>query len=203
MSNSSLSSTKIIKFWDWFSSNCHKFGDNFENFELLNELDIQVSQLGNFNWEVGPGKVNPNALVISPNGDFELLNQTKKIIANAKECIGWEYYYANPIKEWNLVFDFKLNSGVQIIVDASNWKYILLGYDDGMFSIIIEAPNLSAFIKRDRHTAAEIVLDGVLGEEERMNTICDIEVVEKLDKGYDGRTSDIKNISKHLNSMKN
>lgn len=192
---------KIEKFWNWFSENCQNFGIDFSNTALLETLDTKISDLGDFTWEVGPGKTADNALVISPNGDLELLTYSKEIIANAKNCTGWEYYYAKPAKQWELVFNFETTSGEQIEIDASNWEYVLLKYEDGMFEIILKAVNINGLGDDDKLMSAEILLDGIIGEELRMTTICSIDVVQEFEEGYRNKSSKIKNLSNHINSL--
>ena len=191
----------IKEFWNWFSENCQKFDNDFENTDLLYELDKRITDLGVFSWEIGPGKTSPNALVISPNGDIDLLPYTKDIIGQAKTCLGWEYYYAKPPKEWDLIFDFETSNGVQVHVDASLWEYVLLRYEDGMFEIIIKATNIKELNENDKLAIAEMLLDGVIGEELRMTSICLIEIVEEFENEYDDKASNIENLSKHINSL--
>jgi hypothetical protein len=192
---------KIRQFWEWFSQNCHDFGVSFDNTILLSELDDWISRLGNFSWEIGPGKTKENALVISPNGDIELLQETKEIVKSARDCNGWEYYYAKPPKEWELIFDFETTDETMIEVNASEWQYCLIKYEDGMFEIIIRATDLNGLHDTDKLTAAEITLDGVLGEELRMQTICEIDVVEEFEETYQKKASNIKNLPDHLKAI--
>lgn len=192
---------KIRKFWIWFYENCQNFGTDYSNTELLDILDTKISELGNLTWEVGPGKTANDALVISPNGDLELLPYTKEIIANAKECTDWEYYYAKPPKQWGLIFDFETTDSNQIEINASIWEYVLLKYKDGMFEIIIKAVNIDALSADDKLTAAEILLDGILGEELRMTAICSINIVLQFEEVYKNKASNIKNLSNHINSL--
>jgi len=203
MVNDTVNNLKIRQFWEWFFENCQKFGASFENEELLESLDNWISQLGDFSWEVGPGKAKDNALVISPHGDHDLLQNTKQIIAGAKDCEGWEFYYAKPPKEeeWELIFTFETTEGEMVDVDASPWEYTLLKYDDGMLEIIIKAPDLRELDESDKQIAAEIVLDGVLGEEVRMRTICRIEVVDEFDRPYRDKAGNIKYLSEHVKSL--
>jgi hypothetical protein len=189
---------KISQFWEWFFKNCKDFGVNFDNAILLAELDDRISKLGNFSWEIGPGREKDNALVISPNGDADLLEETKEIIKKARNCSGWEYYYAKPPKKWELVFDFETSNETFIEVNASEWQYVLLQYEDGMFEIIIRATNLNGLNETDKLTAAEITLDGVLGEELRMQAICEIDVVEEFEEIYKGKASNIKSLPDHV-----
>lgn len=193
---------KIIgQFWEWFSNHCHDFGDNFDNTILLGQLDEWINRLGNFSWEIGPGKKKENSLVISPNGDSGLLRETKKIIASAQDCIGWEYYYAKPPKDWELIFDFQTADETTLEVNASEWQYCLLKYEDGMFEIIIKAADLNGLRDTDKLTAAEIALDGILGEEFRMQTICEIDVVEEFEKPYQNKANNIKSLLNHLKAV--
>ena len=192
---------KVKQFWEWFLENCQNFGVDFDNTELLEELDEWIRRLGDFSWEVGPVNAKGNALVISPNGDADLLDVTKEIIKNAKECVGWEYYYAKPVKEWGLIFDFETNEGDLVEVDASKWEYVLLEYEDGLFEIIIKASDLRQLDESDGQVAAEVLLDGVLGEEMRIQTICAIDVVEEFDKEYREKAGNIKNLPEHVKAL--
>jgi hypothetical protein len=201
MGNNRINLTEVKGFWDWFSQNCQKFGSNFENTILLDELDERVNKLGDFSWEVGPGRVKENLLVISPNGNLDLLQDTREIIANSIECSDWEYYYAKPPKQWDLIFDFEMSDGNQIEIDASQWTYVLLKYADGMFTIIIKGQHLKQLNDDNKLTAAEIVLDGVLGEEIRIQKICEIDVVEEFESSYQNRASNIKELPNHFKTV--
>jgi hypothetical protein len=198
-----MDTLKVRQFWEWFSENCQNFGADFDNVELLERLDNWVAQLGDFSWEVGPGKAKDNAFVISPNGDEDLLQDTKLIISNAKVCEGWEYYYAKPPKEkeWNLTFSLETSEGEEVEVDASQWEYTLLEYEDGMFEIIVKASDLRQLDETNKQVAAEILLDGVLGEEVRMQTICEIDVVDEFEEPYRAKAGNIKNLPDHLKTL--
>jgi hypothetical protein len=198
-----MKTLKVKQFWDWFSANCQDFGADFDNVKLLESLDRWVTQLGDFSWEVRPGKIKGNALVISPNGNEDLLQDTKLIINSAKACEGWEYYYAKPPmeREWNLSFSLETNEEEIVDIDASQWEYVLLEYEDGMFEIIVKAPDLQQLDELDKQAAVEILLDGVLGEEARMETICEIEVVDEFEEQYRAKAGNIKNLSNHIETL--
>lgn len=201
MENHRVDAFKIKQFWEWFSKNCQNFGIDFDNAVLLEELDEWISRLGDFSWEVGPGKTKENGLVISPNGSADLLQDTKEIIKNAKDCTGWEYYYAKPVKEWELIFDFETSEEEIVEVDASKWEYVLLQYEDRMLEIIIQASDLCQLDESDKQAATEILLDGVLGEETRIQTICAIDVVEEFENEYREKAGNIKNLPAHLKAL--
>jgi hypothetical protein len=196
--NNRLNNSEVVEFWNWFTKNCQDFGSDFDNTSLLEELDVRIKRLGNFSWEIGPGKTQENSLVISPNGDLELLPFTKKIIASAKNCERWEYYYAKPPKEWEFKFEYSISSGVKLEVDASKWKYVLLRYEDELFQIIIKSLHLTYISHEDKLAIAEIVLDGILGEEMRMQTIAEINLVEDFEILYRNKASNITDLLNHL-----
>jgi len=194
---------KIREFWSWFFNNCDKFGKNFSNDELLKELDKKVLLLGNgeLDWEIGPGKIKENALVISPNGNHELLPFTKEIIDNAKERENWEYYYAIPPKNWKLIFYFETNVKTKIRVDASKWQYILLKYEDNSFDIIIKVIDLPKLSQDDKLSIDEILLIGILGEELRLEYIEEIKIVNKFKISDLKNASSIQTLSDHFNQL--
>ncbi len=198
-----MNTLKVKQFWNWFSENCQDFGADFDNTNLLESLDRWVTQLGDFSWEVRPGKVKDNALIISPNGDDDLLQDTKLIVNSAKTCEGWEYYYAKPPmeKEWDLTFSIETNEKEIVDIDASQWEYVLLEYEDGMFEIIVKASDLQQLDESDEQTAVEILLDGILGEETRMRTICGVDVVEEFEEHYQDKAGTIRNLSSHIKTL--
>jgi len=196
-----LNKQEINKFWDWFYKNSQNFGDKFENKRLLAELEARVTRLGPFSWEVGPCEVEKNALVISPNGDQELLKYSKAVVAYAKPCPDWEFHYSKPPKKWDLKFDFKRIEGKNVPIDPSPWQYMLAQYEDETFEIIIKSTPLLDLNDDDKLSVAEIVLDGILGEEVRIEQISYIDVVDEFeDKNERGATS-ITFLASHLASL--
>jgi len=87
-------------------------------------------------------------------------------------------------------------------VNALQWEYVLLEYEDGMLEVIIKAPELDHLDDSDRQVAAEILLDGLVGEEVRIQRICVIDVVETFEEPYQKKASEIKNLSDHIKSLK-
>ena len=202
MELNSVSISKIMMFWEWFSKISKDFGSNLENIDLLDELDERVNELGDFSWEIGPGKIKENLLVISPNGDPELLQETKRIVNHAPPCDEWEFYYAKQPKEWELKFEYNTEDGKQIEIDASEWEYALLRYEDGMFAIIIKASyHLRSLSDDDQLMAAEIVLDGELGEEMRIQSICEIDIVGAFDTSQESNAGEIRGIANRLKKL--
>lgn len=196
-----ISKIDINMFWDWFSKNCIDLGENFDNEKVLTELDDKLMDLGGFAWEIGPGTRCENQLVISPGGDLNLLPITKEIVSYAKIIPGWEFHYAKPPKEWDFLFDYEKDNGEVINIDASNWQYVLLRYEDGGFEVIIQTRDLDGLSEDDKLVASEILLDGILGEEIRMLHISCIDVVKNFDNQHIGKSSAIKYIDSHLKTL--
>lgn len=165
-------------------------------------MDKRISSLGDFTWELGPGLHSSNMLVISPCGELSLLEETKKIISYSPKCKGWDFFYAKPPKDWDLIFDFYRDSGERIEVDASTWEYVLLKYDDGMFEILIKCENVDSSLSIDeRQIACEILLDGILGEELRTLRFEVIEVVDSFESKYQNKVLNIKSLSSRSVSL--
>lgn len=193
---------QINSFWEWFSQNCNHFGNNFENESLLNELDEKILSLGNFSWEVGPGQIKSNQLVISPNGELNMLPYAKEIIEYRKsnECLDWEFYYAKPPKKWEykLLYSYK---ECELVIDISKWEYVLLQYEDGLLEIILKVPTDLDLEYDDQLAIADISLDSILGEEIRMIYIERIEIVHSFSNELESKASNIKTLNSVVNKL--
>jgi hypothetical protein len=165
------------EFWAWFAPIADDLAESFDAPTILEELDRRIMDLGNYAWEIGPGLREENALVISPGGDRNLLTATREIVAQAPAIEGWEFHPAKPPKRWNLVFDMDTGNESQMRIDASKWRCALRRDEEGDLEVVIEAPNLADLDEEHRRWAGEIVLDGILGEETRLETIDRVEVV--------------------------
>lgn len=189
----------IKDFWKWFSTLADRLATDYENKSILDTLNKKVLELGDFSWELGAGVQKENAFTISPNGDPDLLKQTKLIISLAPEFSAWELYSSKQPKQWELLFEIELESK-SIIIDANKWKYVLFKFPDQTFDILIECLKLFELDEDNRIYAVEIALDGVIGEEERINRIGNIEVVSNADK-YASRLTEFKDLKMHLQSL--
>ena len=167
----------ILTFWNWFTKNSVKLqSDNYDQ-DILDELDRTVSNWG-FGWEIGPGLSKENSLTISPNGDKNLLGKTKEIIDKAPQLDNWEFYSAKQSKKnWHLAK--LLDTDLQI--DASNWTYVLLKYEDEKIEILLKADTLTKLDDELKELVADLILTNLLGEELKIEKIDFIDIVEKFD----------------------
>ncbi len=172
----------ISELWAWFADRAELLARNTRNEAMHAELDARVSALGPLVWEIGPGLVKPNAFVVSPDGDRELLPLTTQIIAAAPPLADWEWHAARPPKQWNLTFELRADEASRSI-DASRWRYVLYDLGDDVFELTVYALFTEDLRDELRQAAVEIVLQGVLGERRRMSNIRRYDVKVTLDPG--------------------
>lgn len=193
--------TKIRELWNWFANVSDKLANDLEDQELLDQLDEKVSKLGEIAWELGPGEKRECALTLTPDGDPDWLPMTQRAVAMAPELARWEFYPARQKKRWELQFSMEAGNGRILDVDARSWRYVLLRFPEGTFDIVLEQPNLADVDEDDRYAAAVIVLDGVLGEANRLLSIEGIEPTEVLPPEQSKKANSIKVLNDHLRSL--
>lgn len=196
------SDEKINALWSWFSAVSTRLAENYENQDLLDELEDRVSALGEVSWELGPGIAKECALTLSPDGDPGKLAVTQRAVAMAPELPSWEFYPARQKKEWELQFSVDGSDGRVLEVDARPWRYVLLRFPDGTFDIVIEQANLADVDQEDRYTAAVIVLDGILGEATRLLAIQVIEPTDALSTEQSKKANSISVLEDHFSSLR-
>jgi hypothetical protein len=198
-----LNDTKIENLWRWFVANENQIIDSFQNESLANyiveNLDNLILDFGMFTWEIGSGKVKPWFLTISPNGDRDLIRVSQKIIEHAPNLDDWEFNYCKPAKDWDrkfIIYDSNMN---EQNIDASNWKYVMLRNEDGMIDLILEAMNITHWDHDTARTAADIIVTSEIGEETKIQKILSVDIVDKLERQYNSRKTEIQYLKKHLN----
>ena len=198
-----LNDTKIENLWRWFVANENQIIDSFQNESLVNHivenLDNLILDFGMFTWEIGPGKVKPWFLTISPNGDRDLIGVSQKIIEQAPNLDDWEFNYCKPAKDWDRKFIIYDSNMHEQNIDASNWKYVMLRNEDGMIDLILEAKNITHLDHDTARTAAEIIVTSEIGEETKIQKILSVDIVNKLERQYNSRKTEIQYLKKHIN----
>jgi len=184
---------EILNFWEWFVVNKDKLESDCYDPPILQQLDKTISSW-DLNWEIGPGQSKENSLTISPKGRPVLLPLTEQIISKAPKLDKWQFYSTKqPKPNWHLL---ELNQD-NISVNASQWKYVLLKYDDEKIEVLLKADDLLKYDKGTKELIVEIVLMNLLGERMFMERVDYFDVVDKFDS-EDGIT-EIKYLPKHLN----
>jgi hypothetical protein len=179
----------VRDFWSWFSTIADALGEDFEDRALRDELDARVSALEEgLTWELGPGPHGEHVLAVSPDGERALLPAAERVVASAPPVPGWR-------------FSIEGDDGGTIDVDATQWKYVLFRWKDGMFDVLVEARGLEERTEGDRHRVAAILLDGILGERRRLRTFADIEAVNVLPPDLVSKASNVGVLRDHLDRI--
>ncbi|MBK9266188.1 MAG: hypothetical protein IPM54_41170 [Polyangiaceae bacterium] len=192
---------KIVEFWRWFQTIANDLAANFENERLLVELDERVSELGDVLWELGPGKTEENALVITPDGSKDWLPVTQHIVELAPRIAGWEFQSARLPRDWDMQFSIESAGGTHLDIDARPWRYVLFKYPDDTFDIVLEQNNLHSVSDDDRYAAAVVLLDGTLGERRRLALLGGIEAVETFSADLARKANPMHHLVQHLDSL--
>ncbi len=193
--------TKIHDFWAWFATAAHRFEADEPEADAIAELDSRVAELGELVWELGPGIEAKYALVLSPDGDAELLPLSRALIAEAPALADWEFHPARPPKQWKLRFSIEGEHGQTTHVDARSWRYVLLKYPDGTYDVIIEQPNAVGMDEDQQWLACILLLDGLLGEATRLTFIGDVTPVLRLSPEHAEKATPIEGMPAHLESL--
>ncbi len=189
-------STKIIEFWTWFESTAVSLRNNFQNALILEQLDARIRELDpSLSWEIGPGSNETCQFVISPNLDVSLREKAREIIDHAPVLAGWEFYSARRPKDWNYHVVIKRQEGKdQLALNASDWKFVLLKYPDGIHEVLLQANNLPSLDDDERWQAAAVVLESILGEELLMDRIDEFQLVDQLEPRFEASKRPIREL---------
>jgi len=181
----------IEAFWKWFATISPRLAASDTDPTLLDALSKRVALLGeDLHWEFGPGRTEEHAFVISPDGDKRWLATTRYIVERAPVLAGWQFHPAKPPKQWDLKVSIE-----GIAYDANPWRYVLYAFPDDTYDIVVEQNNVADL----RPLAANIVVDGLLGEDVRLEIIGDIDVVDALD---DQEGISIEHLAAHVRSLR-
>jgi len=193
-----MNSDKIENFWKWFIANEQQIIEAVERESatehFIENLDNLILDMGMFTWEIGPGKINPWVLTISPNGDKDLIKVSQKIMEEAPNLKNWEFNYSKPAKDWNRKFVLYDDNMDEQHIDASQWNYVALKYDDGMIDLILEAHNIEQLDSETSLTAADLLVVGEIGEETKIDWVLSIEIVNQLESEHASRKTHIQNL---------
>jgi hypothetical protein len=193
---------KYKQFWSWFVQNRQLFEQDRISDQSVELIDQEISSLGDFAWEIGPGRQKSLSLTISPGGDPILLSTTKKIISYAPILDNWEFNYAKPTKEWDNYFDVIVN-GKEVGVDISQWEYVLFRSNENSYDIEIKLVNIPEAVMSEEdevlYGIVEMVLESIIGEEKRLERIDHLEILK--DDAIEKNASSILNLNKHLDTL--
>jgi hypothetical protein len=197
-----------MRFWQWFVANKDRIESLFESQDtegVIAEIDSRVKGINSgLQWEIGPGRSKPFAFAFSLSGDAALLELTKEAAQIAPRIDKWEILPAKPPKHgWNLTFEMS-NRRQQIVrIDASKWDYYLTAFSNGsFFDLVFVAGNLQGLDSAARRIAAQIVAEGILGEEILLRLVDRIELRTGVPSDVRNRLSPIMVLAEHFSNVR-
>lgn len=194
------SDERVRSFWAWFEQVAPTLASQLDEQEAIAELDRRVSDLGDFAWEVGPGFSARHMLAISPDGEVDLLEVTRAIVAMAPNMSGWEFYSSRQPRPLT-AFTLERVGGQRVQVDPRTWRYVLFRHPDGVFDLVVEMADLAEASDEEKYSAAVVFADASLGEGVRLRLIREIEPVSALPPDMARRANSASHLAAHLASL--
>ena len=198
---------KISDFWSWFEENETRIKECIENDiisekEFVNEkLNDFILSIGLFTWEIGINEKGSWFLTISPNGNKDLLQLSRKIIRGAPANNTWLFHSGKPAKNWDRIIRVYDNKLDQTHIDSSEWYFYSFARNDGIIELIIEAENSGHLDEDTAHSAADYFVNNELGEAKRIELFAPIKIVSELEPAYAENKQPISNFKNHIEAM--
>jgi len=180
----------ISAFWLWFEDNLAHLrnvlsdpGHPSRDY-VVDSLNNHLLAIGTFTWDIEAGHSRRWSLTISPNGNSELLQLSKEIVAMAPNLADWEFYYAKQPSRPELVltvWDEEMN---QQTVDANPWTYVLISVTGSCYDLLIEANNAAHIDEETLQTTADHLVTALMGEEAKITGIRSINLTDELSAAY-------------------
>jgi hypothetical protein len=167
---------EVVAFWQWFEVACSKFQPAALDSARINELESRLKRLGDFDWEIGPGGKQKFMLSFSPKGDARLLLFLRTVVDHAPILNDWEFHAGKPARKWDISFSIE-SGGQSKFVDGKSWQVVVYRFPDGVCDLVFMAPTSPDLSQQEKDLAASIIVDGELGESQRMEMVNVIEVV--------------------------
>jgi len=184
------SNNNIFAFWSWLEDNLGRIRtvlldpSHPDREYVVSSLDQHILAIGTFTWDIEKGMHRPWSLTISPNGDPDLLEQTKAIVEQAPDLADWEFYPAHQPKKQDFAFTVYDEEMNQQSVDANPWHYVLIPAGGRQHTLLIEAGNCPHLDDNTLYAAVNHLVTCLLGEETKIHRIADIEIVDELDEEH-------------------
>lgn len=175
-----LISQACARFWTWFAP-AVATRQSFDDEGFIDELEGHLRQIDpRLSWEIGPGETQPHRLAISPSLRSDLVPVARQVARAAPRIRGWEVVVGRPQRIWRPVFTIVTSDGESRDVDATDWRYALLRYEDGSTELVVLASNLE-LAADDRWTAVALVVESLLGELNAIDLLADLSIEQEVD----------------------
>lgn len=176
----------IRAFWDWFRGRV-AVGLDPDDPRIVPEFERHLAAIHpDLSWEIGPGSRARNALAISPSGDLALRPLADSVVSSAPSIRNWEVHSGRQRREWSPEFRIELKSGGVVAVDATDWKFALLRYPDGVHELVILASH-SGLEGDALHSAVSFVVESALGEYDAMGLLDSLTIDVEEDPRLQGK----------------
>lgn len=197
----------IQAFWRWFLHNESIIKECIEN-EHSEEREYVVDQLnehilahGMLTWDIGLNDDNNWFLLLSPNGNPDMLEVSEKIMELAPDHTSWIFHASRPAKNWDRTFTVYNQEMDVVEIDASDWHYLIFDDEDEKFELLFEAKNISKLHPEEAETAAEQFVIHEIGEAARIRHISTIEVVHSFDSDVETLKASVAELNAHLGEV--
>lgn len=204
MGNMNLNSDAIELFWQWFVKNEKLIKDCIENEHsthkelVVDQMNEHILGLGMLTWDLGLNEDNNWFLMLSPNGDKEMLNVSQRIISDAPEHMDWLFYASRPPKSWNRTFKVYNASFDEVHIDASEWHYLIFEDEDEKLVLVLEAQSISHLDDELADNVGEQFVIHELGELPWMFHISSVEIVSSVEIEHETMKNHVSDLSEHL-----
>jgi hypothetical protein len=192
---------RVADFWERLIELLNSIKSDPENNELINRIDKFISDTTEYDWEYGPSSKTEFYFCLSPNLREDLIEEVERIISLAPKIDGWEFIAGKPRKDEIVPWLMLDDNNLEIMVDPSNWRFILYKFKDNTFDIDVKLNDLNGSLDF-QYMAINILLTNALGEKEFMKWIKGINIVTEFAGGPESKTIPIKDIyrviSRHM-----
>lgn len=167
-----MSLHRIPDFWNWFEDNLATIRavllepSHPDREYVVNSLDHYILSIGMFSWDIEAGREKKWRLIISPNGDEELLELSVEIVAQAPQLMDWEFHPAKPPRPQALQFEVYDEAMDLQPVDARSWQFVLQpAREEKRFLLHVVAAPARGLSDETLNKAVSYLVTCLLGEE--------------------------------------
>jgi hypothetical protein len=176
-----FTTTKEDNFWKWFENNSDKLlASKNETGPITEELTYELKKVNsNLVYEMAAIKIGEKTeFTISADGNKTAIDAVNKLFEKRPNLKDWE------IKSFrqrnNVVFNFEMND---LVIKGDETKYLIAKDEDSQkIGILLFFPNFTEDKRQIFGRAANIFLDGIIGEYDVMTNVEFVEV-----SGYDSQ----------------
>lgn len=199
-----LNKDSIDCFWQWFVKNERTIKECIENKHsthrnlVIDQMNEHILSFGILTWDLGLNDDDNWFLMLSPNGNKDMLKISQRIMEEAPQHMDWLFYATKPPKDWNRQFSVYDNYHDEQLIDASDWHYLIFEDEEGKLAIVIEAKNSAYLDKELAEISAEKFLIHEIGELPWMQFIGSVEIVIAVEEDHEELKNHVSELKEHL-----